>query len=46
MTRDFLHNQTIHLKAELDIGYDLYNMKTIPNNANTNIIKEIKDELR
>jgi hypothetical protein len=46
MTRDFIHNQTIHLKAELDIGYDLYNVTTIPNNADTNIIKEKRNELR
>ena len=46
MTRDFIHNQTMHLKAELDIGYDLYNVTTIPNSASINIIKEKRNELR
>ena len=33
MIPDFLHDQTVHLRAEMDIGYDQANMVTLPNNA-------------
>lgn len=33
MVPDFLHNQTVHLRAECDFGYNQANMVTIPNNA-------------
>ena len=33
MTPDFLHNQTVHLRAECDFGYNQKDMLTMPNNA-------------
>ena len=33
MTPDFLHNQTVHLRAEADFGYNQKDMVTLPNNA-------------
>lgn len=33
MVPDFLHDQTVHLRAEMDIGYDQAHMVTLPNNA-------------
>ena len=33
MIPDFLQNQTVHLRAEADFGYDQAHMCTIPNNA-------------
>jgi len=46
MSRQFVHDQEIPLGAELDIGYNLYDMKTLSNNATieqiTNTLKELK----
>ncbi len=33
MVPDFLHNQTVHLRAECDFGYNQKSMVTLPNNA-------------
>ena len=33
MTPDFLINQTVHLRAECDLGYNQKDMVTLPNNA-------------
>ena len=33
MIPDFLQNQTVHLRAEADFGYDQAHMVTLPNNA-------------
>ena len=33
MTPDFLINQTVHLRAECDFGYNQKDMVTMPNNA-------------
>ena len=33
MTPDFLINQTVHLRAEADFGYNQKDMVTMPNNA-------------
>jgi hypothetical protein len=39
MVPDFLHNQTVHLRAEADIGYNQKNMVTLPNNADLETIQ-------
>ena len=33
MVQDFLHDQTVHLRAECDFGYDQAHMVTLSNNA-------------
>jgi hypothetical protein len=33
MVQDFLHDQTVHLRAEVDVGYDQAHMVTLPNHA-------------
>lgn len=33
MVQDFLHNQTVHLRAQVDVGYDQAHMVTLSNNA-------------
>lgn len=38
MVQDFLIDQTVHLRAECDFGYEQANMVTLPNNADTNTI--------
>ena len=38
MIPDFLHDQTVHLRAEADFGYDQARMCTIPNNADLQTI--------
>ena len=38
MTPDFLINQTVHLRAEADFGYNQKDMVTMPNNADLAII--------
>ena len=43
---DFLHNQTVHLRAEMDIGYDQAHMVTLPNNATLAEINEALAKLR
>ena len=35
---DFLQNQTVHLRAEVDFGYNQADMVTIPNNAEMDVI--------
>ena len=37
---DFLQNQTVHLRAEVDFGYNQADMVTIPNNAEMDVILE------
>ena len=37
---DFLQNQTVHLRAEVDFGYSQADMLTIPNNAEMDVILE------
>lgn len=39
MVQDFLHNQTVHLRAEVDVGYDQAHMVTLPNNADIDTIE-------
>jgi len=45
LTPDFLINQTVHLRAEVDYGYNQKDMVTMPNNADlstiTNKLKEL-----
>ena len=33
MVQDFLHDQTVHLRAEVDIGYNQAHMVTLQNNC-------------
>lgn len=33
MVQDFLHNQTVHLRAEVDVGYSQSTLQTLKNNA-------------
>lgn len=42
MTPDFLHNQTVHLRAECDFGYNQKSMVTLENNAS---IEEVINSL-
>ena len=37
---DFLIDQTVHLRAECDIGFNQKEMVTLPNNASIGVIKE------
>ena len=37
---DFLQDQTVHLRAEVDFGYNQSDMLTIPNNAEMDVILE------
>ena len=37
---DFLQNQTVHLRAEVDFGYSQSKMITLPNNAEMDVILE------
>lgn len=46
MTQDFLHNQTVHLRAEIDIGYNQKDMLTLSNNADLTEINEALIKLR
>lgn len=46
MTRDFLHNQTVHLRAEIDIGYNQKDMITLSNNADLTEINEALMKLK
>ena len=46
MVPDFLHNQTVHLRAEADFGYDQSSLKTLRNNASIDEVKELLNELR
>lgn len=46
MTPDFLHNQTVHLRAEADFGYNQKDVKTLKNNASLEEVKELLKELR
>ena len=38
MTGDFLINQTVHLRAEADFGYDQSALQTLKNNADLQTI--------
>ena len=40
MVGDFLINQTVHLRAECDFGYNQKEMVTIKNNASLDVIKQ------
>ena len=40
MIPDFLHNPSVHLRAETDVGYNQADMITIPNNAEMDVILE------
>lgn len=46
MVPDFLQNQTVHLRAEMDIGYDQAHMRTLPNNADLTTIRICKETLK
>lgn len=46
MVPDFLHNQTVHLRAECDFGYNQSSLKTLKNNATIDEVKELLNELR
>ncbi len=45
MCEDYLIDQLIPLKASIDIGYDLYNVVQLPNNADSTIIQAKLAEL-
>jgi len=45
MTQDFLINQTVHLRAECDFGYNQAVMVTLPNNADLACLKNILTKL-
>ena len=45
MIPDFLHDQTVHLRAEMDIGYSQRDMVTLPNNASIDVIQSKLKEL-
>ena len=45
MTPDFLHNQTVHLRAEMYIGFNQKSMVTLPNNASIDVIQSKLKEL-
>lgn len=40
MTPDFLRNQTVHLRAECDFGYNQKDMITLPNDASLDEVKQ------
>lgn len=46
MVPDFLHNQTVHLRAECDFGYNQKDMITLSNNAALTEINEALTKLR
>jgi len=46
MIPDFLHDQTVHLRAEMDIGYSQRDMQTLRNGASLEDIKKVLTELR
>jgi hypothetical protein len=45
MSKQYLEDEIVHNEAEADIGYDYYNMLTIPNNASIEEITQIKEKL-
>ena len=45
MTRQFVHNQSVQLKSEVDIGYNLYDMVTLSNSCSVEKIQVLKDTL-
>jgi len=45
MVPDFLQNQTVHLRAECDIGFNQKDMVTLPNNASIEQINEALTKL-
>ena len=46
MSEQFVIDQEIPLGAECDIGYNLYDMETLPNNCDIEIIEQTLDKLR
>ena len=46
MTKPFVHNQSVQLKSECDIGYNLYDVLTLPNNCSIEHIEQTLTELR
>ena len=46
MTPDFLHDQTVHLRAEADFGYDQSALQTLKNNASIEDINTLLSKLR
>ena len=46
MSRNFVIDQEIPLAAECDLGYNLYDMKTIKNHAGIEDIKEVLKQLK
>ena len=46
MTPDFLINQTVHLRAECDFGYNQKDVKTLKNNASLDDVKAMLSELQ
>ena len=46
MTKPFVHNQATPLKSECDFGYNLYDIVTLPNNAEEEEINTILTKLR
>ena len=46
MIPDFLKDQTVHLRAECDIGYDQAHMVTLPNNTDLTTIRICRDSLK
>jgi DNA polymerase I-like protein with 3'-5' exonuclease and polymerase domains len=45
MTENFVTNQVVKLHAEIDMGYNMANMITLPNNATIEKIQELKNTL-
>jgi len=43
MAKQFIHGQAIELRAENDVGYNLYDVVTLPNNIDEAKIKELLD---
>jgi len=46
MTKPFIINQAVQLKSEVDIGYNLYDVETLSNNASTEEIQQVLDKLK
>lgn len=40
MCANFLHDQAVKLHAEIDLGYNMADMVTLPNNASLDVIKQ------
>ena len=46
MVQDFLHNQTVHLRAECDFGYSQSTLQTLKNNATIEDVNNLLSKLR